>query len=90
MVKTGRRTGFESIYAVAAQFRERGFRDRTSVFTPAAPIWTPAGFGELNRDFVLAPDTTARNFETKLRGQLAQTSDDGDRRGRQLDARSHG
>lgn len=65
-----------SILAAAEIWRDRCLLGETSVFTKY-PCWTRERFDELNRLFVLAPDTrSGSGFLTKLETQLEPASAD--------------
>ena len=57
-------------YATAERFVEQGLRRDGSLFTPDRAIWSLAGFEELDRLYVQAPDMGEGTFEQKLRVQI--------------------
>ena len=75
MVATGKRLGDPKIYAVGKEYLARGWQTDDSVFTPGHRVWTLDAFDELHRDFVEHPDESGSGFETKLKGQLAGSTD---------------
>lgn len=70
-----RREGADKVYAVARLFREQALERDGSLLVPRQPIWTLAGLDDLDRRFVLQPDTSSDPFEVKLERQLSGASD---------------
>lgn len=46
-----------------------------SLLTPGESVWTPSNLAELHRDYVAAPDVSAKSFDDKLEIQLADVTD---------------
>lgn len=57
-------------YAAAERFVERGLRTDDSLFTAGQPIWSLAGFEELDWLYVQAFDPGAGTFGDKLKIQI--------------------
>jgi 5-methylcytosine-specific restriction protein B len=57
-------------YGIAERFVEQGLRRDGSLFTPGRAIWSLAGFEELDRLYVQAPDPGGASFEEKLQVQI--------------------
>lgn len=68
------RPGAEDIYRACGIWKERCLRQRSSLFSPGARVWTIEAFDELDRCFVQQPDTSAASFMDKLQLQLESAS----------------
>lgn len=64
----------EGTYAIAQRFVDRALLQDDSLFTPGRPIWSLAGFEELDRLYVQAFDPGEGSFEQKLRAQIGNGS----------------
>ena len=63
------------VYEAAERVVREAFATDGSLFTPGRAVWTTAHLDELDRGFLQAPDYTSdKNFEQKLRIQLASAS----------------
>lgn len=65
----------EHIREAAALFVENGFQAGESVFAPGRVVWTSDCVAELVGVFVEEPDFQGASFVEKLKGQLANVSD---------------
>jgi len=75
MVVTRRRRAAQEIYTAVTLF-QTAMVDGSSVFDLSRGIWRSEVFDELDRRFVLTPDTSSNSFLTKLQGQLQGASSD--------------
>lgn len=70
------RVGSVAVEDVSAQILTDCLVKDGSLLTPDRSIWTVQNLKELHREYVDAPDVSAKNFGDKLTSQLAATSDD--------------
>lgn len=68
--------GAERIREASQRFRDRGLRERTSVFAEHRSVWNTEATAELIRCFVEQEEVAGDTFLDKLRTQFSNASDD--------------
>lgn len=69
------RIGSVSVEEIAARILTNCLIEDGSILTPERGVWSAVNLHELHREYVDAPDVSAKNFGDKLTNQLTATSD---------------
>src|SRR4051794_12189460 len=68
--------GHDKTYTLGHTFRAQCLTGVGSIVWPSLAPWTVDAMEELNQNFLLKPDRSARSFLEKLHDQLQNVSDD--------------